>query len=125
MAIQQSVFTFSTFVTGTTITPALNAPGCWLSQYLVIPTMTTGYAGDTQVWIRGSADNVNYYRLVNIESNTNVVGANDFVIASATSQRIVYIPSCGFNFLKVEISGAVTNNIGLAPQFKIICVSNQ
>lgn len=125
MAINAQVYTLPTFVTGATQTPGMATPGVFLSMYLIIPTMSTGYAGDTQIWVRGSADGVNYYRFANVESNTFVVGTNDFTIASSVSQKCLYLPSFSFPYMKVEVSGAVTSNISLAPQFKVVCISNQ
>jgi hypothetical protein len=129
--IQQSTsFGFNSAATNLSVTSSIEIPGCFLYQYLVVPTMTSGYAtASTPIWIQGSADNVTFYRMTNSEmtNNTLVAGINDFVVASSVSQRIVPLPALAVRYLRLEVSGTVTNPTGQTNTnaFKLICVSNQ
>lgn len=123
MAFLPQLFTVPTMVTAASLTPSLQLPGSYLFVYLIVPTMTAGYSvASTPLYIQGSVDNVNFYRYVNVETNTNTIGANDLTIVSATSQRIINIPNFAMRYMKVEISGTATS---VATNFQVLCVSNQ
>lgn len=124
MAFLPQVFTIATMVTGATQTPGYQIPGSWLYVYVQVPTMT-GYSADTPIYVRGSADGITYFRFVNTETNTNTVGANDFQIVSATSQRLICISNFAFRYIILETSSVATNAIASFSPFKIITVSNQ
>lgn len=125
MAFLPQIFTVPTMVTGNSITSALTLPGNYLYMYLQVPTMTGGFGADTRLMIQGSADGVTFYRYSNPETNTFVVGTNDFIINSGATQRMVWIPNFSFPYLKVETTAVATNGIASNTQFKVICVSNQ
>lgn len=120
MAFIPQIFTVPTFVTGASLSPGLQMPGNYLYMYLVVPTMSVGYSAGTPIYVQGSADGQNFYRFSEILTSTVT---NDFQIASAVSQRIVYIPNFSNQYIKLEVSGSVTGPAAL--NFKIICVSNQ
>lgn len=124
MAFVQQVFTVPTFTTGASISPSLEIPGCYLYVYLQVPSMSAAYSAATPVYIQASADNSTFMRFSNPEVNTSTVGANDFQIVSAATQRIVQIPNFALRYLKVELSATATTPAG-AQNFKVICVSNQ
>lgn len=119
---------FSSANTTASMTPAITLNGIYLYVYLAVPTMTTGYgAASTPIYVQGSYDGTTYYRFTNSEptNNTLVAGINDFTIASSVSQRMVLIPNFSFPYMKVEISGVVTNPTQQTGTFKVVCVSNQ
>lgn len=130
MAFLPQVFNvaFASNTTTASMTPALEIPGNYLYIYVVVPTMTSGYAtASTPIYINGSADNATFYRFANTEAtnNTLVAGINPFTIASSVSQRIVLVPNFSMRYLKLEVSGTVTNPTAMVNTFQIVCVSNQ
>lgn len=125
MAFQPTIFTIPSMVSGNSLTTGFPIPGNFLYMYLQVPTMTGGFAADTRIMIQGSYDGVTYYRYSNPETNTFVVGTNDFIIASGATQRMVLIPSFSFPFIKVETTAVATAGISSNTPFKVICVSNQ
>jgi hypothetical protein len=125
MAFLPQVYSVPSFVTGASITSSLELPGSYLYLYLVVPTMSAGYsAASTPIYVQASADNSTFYRYVNVESNTNTVGANDFIIVSSTSQRMINITNFAFRYVRFEISGTCTTPASATP-FKLVAVSNQ
>jgi hypothetical protein len=124
MAILPQVFTVPSFVTGASISSALEVPGSFLFQYLVVPTMSAGYSAQTPIYLQGSYDGNTFFRYTNPESNTITVGVNDFAIASSVSQRMVYLTNFAFRFVRIELSATATTPAAVTP-FKFICVSNQ
>lgn len=123
MAFQVSVFTVPSMVTAASITSAISLNGNFVYVSLEVPTMSA-YSTATPIYIQVSADGTNFRRFVNTETNTSTVGANDFQIVSAVSNRMVNIPNFGFPYAKVEVSATVSGTVVPAP-FKFICVSNQ
>lgn len=127
MAILPQVFplAFNSSVTNLSVTSSIELPGDYLYLYLVVPTMSVGYAAPSPIYIQGSADGTTFYRYSNPESNTSLAGVNDFAIASATTSRIVYIPNFAMRYMRLEVSGAVTNPTAQTGGFKLVAVSNQ
>ncbi len=125
MAFLQQVFTVPSMVSGSSLTSSVEIPGSYLYMYLVIPTMTGGFAADTSIMLQGSGDNSTFYRFSNPESNTTPIGANDFIIKSSATQRMVYIPNFAFRYVKVETTAVATAGITSNAPFKFICVSEQ
>lgn len=125
MAFQPQVFNVPSFVTGASVTSSIEMPGAYLYTFLVVPTMSAGYsAASTPIYIQGSADNVNFYRMSNVEVNTTTIGTNDFTIVSSCSQRIVPLSNFAMRYARIEISGTCTTPASATP-FKFIAVSNQ
>lgn len=128
MAFLQQAYpiAFKSSVTNLSQTSSLEMPGSFLYVYLMLPTMSVGYsAAATPIYLQVSPDNVTFYRFSNPESNTSVVGANDFTIQSSVSQKAVLIPSFGFRYVKLEISGTVTAPASQTSGFYFVTVSNQ
>jgi len=133
MAFLQQVFGplgFNSAVTTVSVTPSIEVPGVFVNMYLVVPTMTVGYStASTPIWVQGSYDGTTFYRITNPELTTNtlVAGINDYVIASSVSQRIVPLPAHQLRYLRLEVSGTVTNPTGQTNTnaFRIIAISNQ
>lgn len=123
---------FASAATTVSVTPSVKLSGSYLYVYVIVPTMTVGYStASTPIWIQGSIDGTNFSRFTNTEFTTNtlVAGINDFVIASSVSQRCIQIPNFAMPYMRLEVSGTVTNPTGqtLATSglFQIVCVSNQ
>ena len=119
---------FSTATTAGSVTSALELPGSYLYLYLQVPTMSVGYSkASTPIYLQCSHDNVTFYRYVNNEvtNNTLVAGINDYVIASSVSQRWINLPNFAFRYMRLEVSGTVTNPTAMTGGFKIVAVSNQ
>lgn len=125
MAFQQQHFpiAFNSSVTNLSLTSALRMPGTYNYVYLSIPTMSVGYSvASTPIYLMVSNDDVTYRRYA--EVGTSIV-TNDFIIASALSNRVVYIPYFAAQYVKLEISGTVTAPASQTSGFQFICVSNQ
>ena len=119
---------FSTAATNLSVTSSLELPGAYLYLYLQIPTMSVGYSkASTPIYLQASHDNVTYYRFVNneITNNTLIAGINDYTIGSSVSQRWINLPNFAFRYMRLEVSGTVTNPTAMTGGFKIVAVSNQ
>lgn len=128
MALQAQSFQLPTMVSGNSVTSGMEIPGCFVYMYLEVPTMSVGYvSASTPIYIKASSDGVTYRRYTNLDNtaNTLVVGANDFIIASSVSQRMIPITNFSFRYVQVEVSGTATGNAVSPAPFKVICVSNQ
>ena len=98
----------------TTLSSEIDLQRSFSKNYLEVPTMTSG----TDIFIQAACESQGDYRRVNHEvPNTSSVQSHTFVIGSATTQKMVPIPS-GFRYLKVELSTAMT---ATAVIFKVIC----
>lgn len=125
MAILQQVFPvqWSTAATNLSLSSSLEMPGAFQYVYLSVPTMSAGYSvAATPLYLQVSHDNVTFRRYA--EVNTSTV-TNDFIIASALSSRVVYIPAFAARYVKLEMSGTVTNPTGITSSFAFICVHGQ
>lgn len=124
MAIQPSVFQV-TMVSGASLTSALDLRGSWGYVYLAIPTMTGGFGADTTIILRGSADGTTFYPYVNPGTATFATSTDNFVIASSTTQRVVYLPNFSLRYVQLETTAVATAGVTSNTPFKFICVPNQ
>ncbi len=98
---------------GVTLSSAIDLGQAWNHVYLQVPTMASG-----DLYIKGSpAVGGTFYRVCKDAGNTATVHV-DFKIGSATSQRIVPIPTGGCRFVKVENSSGCTD---IVTTFNFIC----
>lgn len=125
MAFLPQYFTFPLHASGASQTSALTIPGNYLYCYLQVPSMTSGFGADTRIMLQVSADGTTFYRYSNPETNTFIVGTNDFIIVSSATQRMVLLPNFCFQYVKVECTAVATAGISTQNAFKIICISNQ
>lgn len=132
MAFKNDVYTFhfSSATTLASFSSSVNLRGAYAYMYLEIGTMAAGYStASTPIWIQGSSDDTTFRRITNLETtaNTLVAGINDFVIASSVSNRFVFVPYPGLDYVRLAISGTCTNPTAIcnAAAFKLICVPNQ
>ena len=66
--------------------------------------------------VQGSSDDSDFKRIASVVGDTSTVAANDFTIASASSNRMLQVPLHA-PYGKVEVAAALSNGA----TFKIIC----
>lgn len=125
MAFVQTVYNVPLCVSGSSKTSSIEMAGDWLYMYIIVPTMTSGYGADTQIFIQASADNVNFYRYGNPEVATLLAGTADFAIKSSATQRAIWVPNFAFRYALIETTAVASAGIVSSTAFKFVCVSNQ
>lgn len=105
---------FSVSITsGVTLSSMVDLGQAFKNVYLQVPTMASG---DLYIKASPSSDGT-FSRVCEVKYNTSTVH-QDFKIGSATSLRIVPIPTGGCRFVKVESSSGCTD---VTTTFNFIC----
>lgn len=103
--------------TSASLTSIVTFPNSPYQAWLQVPTMAAYFTISGPIYVQGSTDGVIFSRIVFSETNSNVIGGNDFTIGSGTSNRMVPIQNFGFQYVRLETSAMTCTT---PAQFKFV-----
>jgi hypothetical protein len=108
------VFSITTMASGATLSSAVDLQKAYNKISLVVPSMASG----TDIYLHGSTELAGTYRRINHSPNSVSATAGALFISSSISNCIVPLNNLHVQYVKVELSTAMT---ATTAAFKLIC----
>jgi len=101
------------FVTGASHSEAVDFNEMYERLNFHIDSTSGTFGANDPIYMESSVDGITYHRFVAAESQTAVIGVNDFRIKSGLSHRVIPMPVVGSRYMRLRLASGTTASSSL------------